>query len=46
MEERLWEQFQQTGAVADYLQYAAKKGSKTLADSEGCCPGTETCRGT
>lgn len=34
----LWEQFRKTGAVADYLQYAAQKGNY---DNQGSRPVTE-----
>lgn len=43
-EEVLWEQFQTSGTVADYLQYAAQKGCKGFADSEGRCADTEADR--
>lgn len=43
-EELLWEQFQTSGSVADYLQYAAQKGCKEFADSEGRCTDTEAGR--
>ncbi len=40
---QLWEQFQQTGSVADYLQYAAQKGNY---DSQGSSTFTEAIRRT
>lgn len=36
---QLWEQFQKTGSIADYLQYAAQKGND---DNQRYCPVTET----
>lgn len=40
--ENLWEQFLKSGCIADYLQYAAQKGSNRIADSERCGTGAET----
>ncbi|GEM_PF-3164600 len=42
-ENQLWEQFQQTGSIADYLRYAAQKG---CYDSQRSCPVTEAVRRT
>ena len=36
---QLWEQFQKSGAIADYLLYAQQKGNY---DSERSCPVSET----
>ncbi len=44
MEEQLWEQFQTSGSVADYLRYAAQKGRNGFADSEGRRADAETGR--
>lgn len=40
-EETLWERFQKSGSIVDYLQYAAQKGCRSIADSEGRCTDTE-----
>lgn len=34
----LWENFQATGKISDYLQYAEQKGNY---DNQGCCSLTE-----
>ncbi len=34
----LWEKFEQSGKIADYLQYTAQKGTY---DSERHCPDTK-----
>lgn len=36
---QLWEQFQKSGSVADYLRYAQQKGNY---DSQRSCPVSET----
>ena len=41
----LWDDFEYTGAVADYLAYAAMKGMEH-ADSEGRRPDAADVRGT
>lgn len=43
-EEILWDRFAESGSIADYLQYAAQKGSNGFADSQGCCTGAENSR--
>ena len=40
---QLWEQFQKTGRIADYLQYALQKGNY---DTQGSCAFTEAVRRT
>lgn len=44
LEDTLWEQFTESGSVADYLNYAAQKGCNGFADSEGCGSDSETSR--
>jgi len=34
----LWEKFQSTGSIFDYLNYTAQKGNY---DSQRCCPVSE-----
>ncbi len=48
-EEQLWEQFQNSGSITDYLQLTAVRRQKEeteFADSEGCCTDAETNRRT
>lgn len=40
---QLWEQFQKSGLIADYLRYAQQKGNY---DNQGSCPVSETVRRT
>ena len=44
LKEELWERFTASGSIADYLQFAAEKGSNCVADSEGSCADPETGR--